>query len=62
MGYEKYWFPSPGGTRGGVFSDDAKIRVILNNLIGNAYKFQKDEGEPKKIDLKISVNDGATPA
>lgn len=42
------------------YSDDAKIRVILNNLIGNAYKFQKDEGEPKKIDLRISVVDGFT--
>ena len=42
------------------FSDDAKIRVILNNLIGNAYKFQKDEGDPQKIDLKINVTDGVT--
>ncbi len=35
-------------------SDEAKIRVILNNLFSNAFKFQKD-GEEKKIDISIKV-------
>ena len=39
-------------------SDDGKIRVILNNLIGNAYKFQNDEAEVNMIALEISVRDG----
>ena len=39
------------------FSDDAKIRVILNNLISNAYKFQKEGPEPKKIDIHVLVED-----
>src|SRR5690554_5792968 len=39
------------------FSDDAKIRVILNNLISNAYKFQKEGPVPKKIDIHILVED-----
>lgn len=42
------------------FSDDAKIRVILNNLIGNSYKFQKEDGGAKKIDLSICVAHGLT--
>lgn len=40
------------------YSDDGKIRVILNNLIGNAYKFQKDEVEEKRIELLITVKQG----
>ncbi|MFC4873727.1 hybrid sensor histidine kinase/response regulator [Negadavirga shengliensis] len=36
------------------YSDEAKIRVILNNLFSNAYKFQKDEGE-KIIEINITV-------
>jgi two-component system, sensor histidine kinase and response regulator len=40
-------------------SDEAKIRVILNNLFSNAYKFQKD-GVEKKINITIKVeNDQA---
>ncbi|MCC5938997.1 MAG: hybrid sensor histidine kinase/response regulator [Lunatimonas sp.] len=35
-------------------SDVAKIRVILNNLISNAYKFQKESGT-RRIGIKISV-------
>jgi two-component system sensor histidine kinase/response regulator len=39
------------------YSDDAKIRVILNNLFGNAVQFQKEEGE-KRISLTVDVADG----
>ncbi|WP_158861067.1 hybrid sensor histidine kinase/response regulator [Lunatibacter salilacus] len=35
-------------------SDEAKIRVILNNLVGNAYKFQKESGS-KKIKVTITT-------
>ena len=42
------------------YSDESKIRVILNNLIGNAVKFQNDEVDPKKINLDIHVNNGFT--
>lgn len=35
-------------------SDEAKIRVILNNLVGNAYKFQKESGS-KKIKINITT-------
>ncbi len=37
------------------YSDDAKIRVILNNLFGNAVQFQKDQGGEKRIALTIDV-------
>ena len=39
------------------YSDDGKIRVILNNLIGNAYKFQKEETDAGFISLEIDVHD-----
>ncbi|MFD2037139.1 hybrid sensor histidine kinase/response regulator [Belliella marina] len=39
------------------YSDDSKLRVILNNLFSNAYKFQKSEGEGKSIKLEIVVKD-----
>jgi signal transduction histidine kinase len=42
------------------YSDDAKIWVILNNLISNAHKFQKDNEPHKKIDLSIVVSHGVT--
>ncbi|MEX2594476.1 MAG: hybrid sensor histidine kinase/response regulator [Anditalea sp.] len=42
------------------YSDDAKIRVILNNLISNAHKFQKEDEIHKKIDLAILVSNGVT--
>ncbi|MEX2511804.1 MAG: hybrid sensor histidine kinase/response regulator [Cyclobacteriaceae bacterium] len=35
-------------------SDESKIRVILNNLFSNAFKFQKEAGE-KNIRIKIKV-------
>jgi signal transduction histidine kinase len=36
-------------------SYDAKIRVILNNLFGNAVQFQKQESSEKWINLTINV-------
>jgi two-component system, sensor histidine kinase and response regulator len=39
------------------FSDESKIRVILNNLFSNAFKFQKENGE-KHIKIAINVMDG----
>jgi two-component system, sensor histidine kinase and response regulator len=38
-------------------SDEAKIRVILNNLVGNAYKFQKESGS-KQINITITTTEG----
>ncbi|MCH7403643.1 hybrid sensor histidine kinase/response regulator [Belliella kenyensis] len=40
------------------YSDDAKIRVILNNLFSNAYKFQKVDAKDKFINLQVTVKDG----
>jgi signal transduction histidine kinase len=37
------------------FSDEAKIRVILNNLFSNAVQFQKDHGGQKWISLTAEV-------
>ncbi len=37
------------------FSDEAKIRVILNNLFSNSVQFQKSETEQKNINLTIEV-------
>lgn len=37
------------------YSDEAKIRVILNNLVGNAYKFQKESGS-KEIKISITTS------
>ena len=39
------------------YSDDAKLRVILNNLFSNAYKFQKLESDSKFIKLTVEVKD-----
>ncbi len=37
------------------FSDDAKIRVILNNLFSNSVQFQKPEPGPRNISLTVDV-------
>lgn len=37
------------------YSDDAKIRVILNNLFSNAVQFQKDQPGQKRISLTVDV-------
>lgn len=39
------------------FSDDSKIRVILNNLFSNAVQFQKSQPGPKRISLTVDVFD-----
>jgi len=39
------------------YSDGSKIRVILNNLFSNAVQFQKQDGGPKRIDIKINVSE-----
>jgi two-component system, sensor histidine kinase and response regulator len=39
------------------FSDDSKIRVILNNLFSNAVQFQKHQPGEKKINLAVEVNE-----
>lgn len=39
------------------FSDDSKIRVILNNLFHNAVVFQKEIGSQKMIKVAIDVRD-----
>lgn len=39
-------------------SDEAKLRVIFNNLFSNAYKFQKEENEEKFIHIQVEVRDG----
>ncbi|MDF2158609.1 hybrid sensor histidine kinase/response regulator [Algoriphagus sp. CAU 1675] len=43
---------------GDFYSDDAKIRVILNNLFSNAVQFHKHESDEKKITLSVDVKDG----
>ncbi|MCH7410316.1 hybrid sensor histidine kinase/response regulator [Belliella sp. DSM 111904] len=40
------------------YSDEAKIRVILNNLFSNAYKFQKVDAGEKVINLQVTVENG----
>ncbi len=39
-------------------SDEAKLRVIFNNLFSNAYKFQKEGNGEKFINLDIKVKAG----
>ncbi|WP_192346375.1 hybrid sensor histidine kinase/response regulator [Algoriphagus sp. Y33] len=39
------------------YSDDAKIRVILNNLFSNSVQFQKADESNKKINLSITVTE-----
>lgn len=38
------------------YADDAKVRVIINNLFSNAYRFQKEELTDKHIDISINVS------
>jgi len=40
-------------------SDEMSIRIILNNLVSNAFKFQKKAGTDKMVDLHINVNRGS---
>ncbi|TAH27563.1 MAG: hybrid sensor histidine kinase/response regulator [Cytophagales bacterium] len=38
------------------YSDEFRIRVLFNNLISNAIKYQRKEEPNKKIDIECSVN------
>lgn len=38
------------------YSDDARLRIILNNLISNAYKYQNPYQEHQFIKIKIQTN------
>ncbi|MEJ7778733.1 MAG: hybrid sensor histidine kinase/response regulator [Daejeonella sp.] len=38
--------------------DETSIKLILNNLISNAFKYQKKESKEKRVDLKILVENG----
>ncbi|MBL7718117.1 MAG: hybrid sensor histidine kinase/response regulator [Flavipsychrobacter sp.] len=39
-------------------SDDMSLRIILNNLLSNAFKYQRRDEEHKKVSLSIEVNKG----
>ncbi|WP_411273552.1 hybrid sensor histidine kinase/response regulator [Daejeonella sp.] len=38
--------------------DEVSIKLILNNLLSNAFKYQKRESKEKLVDLKILVENG----
>ena len=38
--------------------DEISIKLILNNLLSNAFKYQKKESKEKLVDLKILVENG----
>src|SRR5690606_7364270 len=39
------------------YSDDSKIRVILNNLFSNAVQFQNSDTAPPHIKISVTVDD-----
>ncbi|AWW31686.1 hybrid sensor histidine kinase/response regulator [Echinicola strongylocentroti] len=39
-------------------SDEAKLRVVFNNLFSNAYKFQHEENPDKYIKIQVDVLEG----
>ncbi|MBS1772398.1 MAG: hybrid sensor histidine kinase/response regulator [Bacteroidetes bacterium] len=39
-------------------SDDVSIKIILNNLLSNAFKYQKKDNSDKRVDLNVTVNKG----
>lgn len=39
-------------------SDEVSLKIILNNLLSNAFKYQKKNGREKKVDLRIDVEKG----
>lgn len=39
-------------------SDLVSIKLIINNLLSNAFKYQKADNETKKVSLSIEVNNG----
>lgn len=41
-------------------SDDISIKIILNNLLSNAFKYQKKDNDSKFVSLDVSVDNGTT--
>jgi len=41
---------------GGFKSDETSIKIILNNLLSNAFKYQRRSAEDKFVELDIDVN------
>lgn len=39
-------------------SDEVSLKIILNNLLSNAFKYQKKNGTDKTVSLNIEVNKG----
>jgi signal transduction histidine kinase len=39
-------------------SDETSLKLILNNLLSNAFKYQKKDFDDKKVDLDIDVHNG----
>lgn len=39
-------------------NDLVSTKLILNNLLSNAFKYQKEDGNDKKVNLKIEVKNG----
>ena len=42
------------------FSDAVSLKIILNNLLSNAFKYQRKEANNKSVDVKIVVENGNT--
>jgi len=40
-------------------SDEGRIRIILNNLVSNAIKYQRAEEPDKKVKITVTAKDGA---
>ncbi len=43
---------------GSFYSDETSIKIILNNLLSNAFKFQRKNISDKFVDLNIKVENG----
>lgn len=39
-------------------SDDISIKIIINNLLSNSFKYQKKDNEDKQVSLSINVESG----
>lgn len=40
------------------YSDEISLTIILNNLLSNAFKYQKKDGENKRVELSVEVKNG----